>query len=70
MGADGETVDDILKALFSKGSLSKGLTGAVGMEQFVKRASRMRNPMQLNLMQAGNADTTNEADAEAYKRLI
>lgn len=64
MGADAETVDDILQSLFSKKN-----RGAVDIEQFVKRASRMRSPMQLDLMAAGDANASTDADAEVYNRL-
>ena len=52
-----------VRALFAKKS------GAVGMELFVKRASRMRSPMQLDLMAAGDASVSTDADAAVYTRL-
>ena len=58
-------VDDILRALFAKKR-----SAAVDMETFVKRASRMRSPMQLDLIEAGDVGTPTEADAEVYNRLI
>jgi len=64
-GTDSQVVDDILSALFAKNG-----TAAVSIEQFVTRASRMRSPMQLDLMEAGDVSTPTEADAEVYDRLI
>jgi len=64
-GADPQAVDDILRALFAKNR-----SAVVDVEQFVTRASRMRSPMQLDLMDAGDAGTPTEADAEMYNRLI
>ena len=39
------------------------------MELFVKRASKMRSPMQLDLMAAGDASVSTDADAAVYTRI-
>ena len=46
LGADEEAIADILKALFT----GRDFREAVGVEQFVKRAMRMRSPMQMGLL--------------------
>jgi len=63
MGANPEATEDILRALFLK-------SRAVDVDLFVKRASRMRSPLQLDLMDAGDAGTPTSADAKAYQRLL
>lgn len=60
LGADSEAIDDIMKALFTASCTS------VGIEQFVKRAARMRSPLQFELMDAGG-DVT-KADVAAYEK--
>ena len=62
MGAQPEAIDDILRALFLKCKV-------VDADVFVKRASRMRSPLQLDLMDAGDADVPTSADPKAYDRL-
>jgi len=64
-GAESQAIDDILRALFAKNRST-----FVDIEQFVTRASRMRSPMQLDLMDAGDASTLTEADAADYNRLV
>ena len=62
LGADCEAVEDIMKALFTA-SCSR-----VSIEQFVKRAARMRAPLQFDLLDAGEVGDVTKADVAAYKQ--
>lgn len=65
MGADASAIDDILRALFA-GAKGK----VVNVDLFVKRASRMRSPLQLDLLNAADTGGVTGADAANYQRLM